>query len=326
MSDEVTYSAAFREAVRDEMAKDDTVFVIGTDLYHRGGHFAQVLGLGEEFGRDRIRDAPISEAAMVAAGVGAAMNGMRPIVDLNFIDFAFGAMDEIVNQAAKIRFMLGRPVPLVIRASSGIALGGAQHNNSPESWFANVPGLRVAVPATPYDVKGLMKTALRGEDPTIFLMHKKLSALRGPVGGLDDLVPFGSAVIRRPGDDCTLVCSGGTVAKTLEAAESLAASGVSAEVIDLRTLYPLDTEAITTSVRRTGRAVVVDEAPGFSSIAAEIAATIQEQCFEYLDGPVLRATSTHSSIPYSPPLIDAILPTVTGIVERVRQTSEAFSA
>jgi acetoin:2,6-dichlorophenolindophenol oxidoreductase subunit beta len=326
MSEETTYSAAFREAVRDEMAADDTVFVIGTDLYHRGGHFAQVLGLGEEFGRSRVRDAPISEAAMVAAGVGAAMNGMRPIVDLNFVDFAFGAMDEIVNQAAKIRFMLGRPVPLVIRASSGIALGGAQHNNSPESWFANVPGLRVAVPSTPWDVKGLMKSALRGDDPTIFLMHKKLSAVRGPVGGPDDLVPFGSAAIRRRGDDCTLICSAGTVAKTLEAAETLAASGISADVIDLRTLYPLDVETITASVRRTGRAVVVDEAPAFASVAAEIAATVQERCFEYLEGPVLRATAEHSAIPYSPPLIDAILPTVASIVGRVRQVNEAFTA
>ena len=173
--------------------------MLGTDLYERGGHWAQVTGLGPQFGRGRVRNAPISEAAMVAAGVGAAMNGLRPVVDLNFLDFAFGAMDEIVNQAAKVRYWWGMPVPLVVRGTTGFAGGGAQHNNPVETWFCHVPGLLVAMPSTPWDAKGLIKTALRGEDPVIFGMHKMLTGARGKAGGPEDLVPFGRAVVRRPG-------------------------------------------------------------------------------------------------------------------------------
>lgn len=325
MSDEVTYSTAFREAVREEMTANPDVFVLGTDLYHRGGHFAQVLGLGEEFGRDRVRDAPISEAAMVAAGVGAALSGMRPIVDLNFTDFAFGAMDEIVNQAAKMRYMSGHPVPLVIRASAGVALGGPQHNNCIEGWFASVPGLTVAVPSTPADVKGLLKAALRGEDPVVFLMHKKLSAQRGPVGGPDDVVPFGRAAVRRRGEDCTLISYGGSMGMVLDAAAALAQDGVSAEVIDLRTLFPLDMATLTESVRRTGRAVVVDEAPGFATFPAEIAAAVHETCFEYLDAPVLRVGAARAHIAASPPLMDAVLPHKEDVLAAVRRSLAAFS-
>ena len=184
----VTYSQAFQQGMREEMLRNDSIFVLGTDLLDRGGHFGQVLGLGKEFGAERVRDMPISEAAMVAAGVGAALNGMRPVVDLNFIDFSFGAMDEIVNQAAKMRYMFGTPIPLVIRGTSGVALYAAQHNNSLESMFAHMPGLLVATPSTPADTKGLLKSALRGEDPVIFMMHKKLSGTRGEVGGDEDLV------------------------------------------------------------------------------------------------------------------------------------------
>lgn len=213
--DQPTFSEAFQQGVREEMTRNDDIFVLGTDLFDRGGHFAQVKGIGPEFGAERVRDTPISEAAMVAAGVGAAMYGLHPIVDLNFIDFAFGAMDEIVNQAAKIRFMLGRPVPLLIRATHGVALGGAHHQNSLEAWFMHTPGLAVAVPSTAYDAKGLVKTALRSSDPVIFLMHKRLSGIRGDVGGPEDLVPFGKARVARPGDDCTIVTYGGTVAPAL---------------------------------------------------------------------------------------------------------------
>lgn len=326
MPEELTYSAAFREAVAEEMRRNADVFVLGTDLYHRGGHFAQVLGLGQEFGRDRVRDAPISEAAMVAAGVGAALNGMRPIIDLNFIDFAFGAMDELVNQAAKMRYMTGRPVPLIVRASSGIALGGAQHNNCLEGWFASVAGLNVAVPSTPYDVKGLLKSALRGDDPVVFLMHKQLSALRGEVGGTDEVVPFGQAVIRRAGSDCTLISYGGLVGKTLAAAQALAADGIEAEVIDLRTLFPLDLDTITDSVRKTGRAVIVDEAPRFATFPAEVAATIQETSFEYLDAPVLRVGSARAPIAASPPLIEAAIPQIEDITAAVRLSFSTFAA
>ena len=210
MPEELTYSAGFAQGVAEEMATNPDIFVIGTDLVHRGGHWAQIRGLVDIVGPGRVFDSPISEAAMVALGVGAAMAGMHPIVDLNFVDFSFGAMDEIANQAAKIPFMLGRPVPLVIRATAGVAHGGPQHNNSLESYFMNLPGVNLVVPAFPYDVKGLVKTALRTPEPVIFLMHKRLTGIKGLVGGPDDLVPLGRANVVRPGTDCTIITYGGT--------------------------------------------------------------------------------------------------------------------
>jgi pyruvate/2-oxoglutarate/acetoin dehydrogenase E1 component len=306
--DELTYSQAFQRGLREEMERDETVFVLGTDLYDRGGHFGQVLGLGARFGRERIRDAPISEAAMVAAGVGAALNGMRPVIDLNFVDFAFGAMDEIANQAAKLRSMIGAPVPLVLRATSGVAAGAQQHNNSLEAWFAHMPGLLVAVPATPEDCKGLIKTAVRSDDPVVFLMHKRLGGVRGPTGGPDDLVPLGHSVVRRPGRDVTIVSYSATVGASLKAAEALAADGIEAEVIDLRTLLPLDLSEAAASVERTGRAIVASDAPLFAGIGAEIAAELQEVAFGYLDAPVSRVGALHAPVPHSPPLLDAVVP------------------
>jgi pyruvate/2-oxoglutarate/acetoin dehydrogenase E1 component len=224
VSERTTLSRGYRDGLAEEMERDSSIMVMGTDLYERGGHWAQVTDLGPRFGRHRVRNSPISEAAMVGAGVGAALNGLRPVVDLNFIDFAFGGMDEIVNQAAKARYWWGRPVPLVIRGTTGFAGGGAQHNNSIEAWFSHVPGLLVAYPSTPADAKGLIKTALRGEDPVIFLMHKMLTGLRGEVGGPDDLVPFGRAAIRRPGTDVTVASYGVAVGKAVRAAEQLAAA------------------------------------------------------------------------------------------------------
>jgi pyruvate/2-oxoglutarate/acetoin dehydrogenase E1 component len=309
----MTLSQAFAQGVREEMQRDERVFVMGTDLYIRGGHWAQVKGLGPEFGHDRIRDTPISEAAMLAAGVGSALNGMRPIVDLNFIDFVFGGMDEVINQAAKIRYMWGVPVPVVIRGTAGVAFGAEQHNNSIEAWFAHMPGLLVAMPATPADTKGLIKSALRGEDPVVFLMHKALTGARGEVGGADDLVPFGKAAVVRPGRDVTLVTYSITVRKGLEAAERLAGQGVDVEVIDLRTVFPLDLETIEESVRRTNRVVVAGEAPRFGGIASEVASSIQESMFDYLDAPVLRVGGKHAPIPHSPPLMEAIIPQVADI-------------
>jgi acetoin:2,6-dichlorophenolindophenol oxidoreductase subunit beta len=313
MSETLTLSQAYRAGVREEMARDERIFIMGTDILLRGGHFAQVKGLGDEFGSERVRDTPISEAAMVAAGVGAALCGMRPIVDLNFLDFAFGAMDEICNQAAKIRYMFGMPVPLVIRATNGIAYGGAQHNNAIAALFAEIPGMSVAVPSTPADTKGLIKTALRLDDPVMFLMDKLLTGLRGPVDGPEALVPFGRAAIRRSGRDVTVVTHGAAVGKALQAAERLSSQGVEVEVIDLRTLAPLDRETVVESVRRTGRAIVVDEAPGYGGLGAEIAASIQETAFEYLDAPVLRVTGAYSPIPQSTPLLEAAIPQVAAI-------------
>jgi pyruvate/2-oxoglutarate/acetoin dehydrogenase E1 component len=324
MSEQVTVGQAFQQGMREEMSRDETIFVLGTDLFLRGGHFAQVKGLGPEFGADRVIDAPISEAAMVAAGVGAAMNGMRPVVDLNFMDFAFGAMDEIVNQAAKARYLWGKPVPLVIRASSGIALYAAQHNNSLEAWFMHTPGLVVVMPSNGADTKGLLKSALRGDDPVVFFMHKRLTGARGEVGGRDDLVPIGKASIVRAGSDATLISAGIVVGKSLKAAEALSADGIDAEVIDLRTISPLDMETIAASVRKTGRAIVVTEEPPYASVASEIAASIQEDVFEYLDAPVARVTAAHSPIPHAPALMEALLPQVDGITATVRASFERW--
>jgi len=256
---------------------------------------------------------------MIAAGVGAALGGMRPVVDLNFQDFAFGGMDELCNQAAKIRYMFGIPVPLVIRATNGIAFGGAQHNNVIESWFAEMPGLNVAVPATPADAKGLIKTALHLDDPVLFLMHKALTGLRGEVGGPADFVPFGAARVVRTGSDVTLAAYGATVRTCQAAAEHLEAEGISAEVIDLRTLYPLDRETVAASLRKTGRAVMVDESPGYGGVSAEIAASLQEAAFDYLDGPILRVHAPHSPVPQSRVLLEALLPTHAKVEAAVRE-------
>ena len=318
MSDLVTVGQAFQQGLREEMTRDETVFVLGTDLFIRGGHFAQVKGIGPEFGPERVIDAPISEAAMVAAGVGAAMNGMHPVIDLNFIDFTFGAMDEIANQAAKARYLWGKPMPLLIRASSGIALYSAQHNNSLEAWFMHTPGLIVVMPSNAYDTKAILKSALRCDDPVVFFMHKRLTGARGEVGGPEDLVPLGKASVVREGTKATLISSGIVVGKTLKAADALAADGIDVEVIDLRTIFPLDTETIAASVRKTGRAIVITEEPPYASVASEIAASIQEDVFEYLDAPIVRLTAAHSPIPHAPNLIEAMLPQVEDIVKTVR--------
>jgi pyruvate dehydrogenase E1 component beta subunit len=255
---------------------------------------------------------------MVAAGVGAAMNGMRPVVDLNFMDFAFGAMDELVNQAAKARYLWGKAVPLVVRASSGIALYAAQHNNSLEAWFMHTPGLVVVMPSNPADTKGILKSALRGEDPVVFFMHKRLTGARGETGGPDDLVPIGKAAVVRPGRHVTLISSGIVVQKAVKAAEVLAGDGIEVEVIDLRTILPLDIDLVMESVRRTGRAMVVTEEPPYASVASEIAASIQEEAFDYLDAPVARITAAHAPIPHAPQLMEALLPQVEHVVQTVR--------
>ena len=315
----LTYSQAYREGLAEEMAANSGIFVMGTDILLRGGHFAQVLGLGERFGAERIRDVPISEAAMVAAGVGAAIQGMRPVVDLNFQEFAYGAMDELCNQAAKIHYMFDIPVPLVVRATNGIAYGGAQHNSAIESWFAEIPGLNVAVPSTASDAKGLIKTALHLDDPVLFLMDKVLTGVRGEVGGPDVFTPFGQANVLRAGDQVTLVAYGASVRTCMQAAERLASDGISVEVIDLRTLYPLDVETVAESLRKTGRAVMVDQSAGYGGVSAEIAASLQEAAFDYLDGPILRVHAPHSPAPQSPPLLTAYLPDSAAAEQAVRR-------
>lgn len=314
-----TYSEAFQSGVREEMYLNKDIFILGTDLVERGGHFAQVKGLAQEFGHDRVRDAPISEAAMVAAGVGAAMYGCHPIVDLNFIDFSLGAMDEIINQAAKIRFMFGTPVPLVIRATSGVALGGAHHCNSLESFFSHTPGLSVAVPSTARDVKGLIKTALRSEDPVIFLMHKKLSGVRGEIGDENLFIPFGKANTVKTGKDAAIITYGYSVITATKAAQALEAEGISVEVIDLRTLYPLDQQAIDGAVQKFGRVVVLDEAPLFGSITGEIASAATERNFNALKGPIIRVGAVRAPLSANPAMAEAAIPSVEQISTAVRQ-------
>jgi pyruvate/2-oxoglutarate/acetoin dehydrogenase E1 component len=318
----MTLSQAFQEGVREEMERDDTIFVLGTDLVERGGHFAQLKGIGSEF-PGRVRDAPISESAMVSAGVGAALNGLRPVVDLNFMDFALGAMDEIINQAAKARYMWGRGVPLVIRGTAGIALYAAQHNNSLEAGFAHTPGLLVVMPSTPADTKGLIKTALRSNDPVIFLMHKSLTGLRGEVPEGEHAVPLGVAAVRRGGGDVTVAAYGPPVAKALNVAEQLASEGIQVEVIDLRTLFPLDLDTIERSVRRTGRLVLASEAPRHGGIMGEVAAAIQESVFYYLDAPIMRVGALHTPIPHSPPLIEAAVPSEQDIERAIRTSLQS---
>lgn len=315
-----TYSQAFAQGVSEEMRRDPSIFIMGTDMYDRGGSFAQLVGVGHEFGAERVRDTPISEAAMVAAGVGAAMNGMRPIVDLSFVDFSLGAMDEIVNQAAKMRYMLRIPIPIVIRATTGIALYGMQHNNSLETCFAHTPGLLVAMPSNPADVKGMIKTALRGSDPVMFLMHKRLGGQRGEVGDEETLVPFGRANLVRPGRDVTIVTYSAMVTRALEAAKSLADDGIEVEVIDLRTLIPLDLDFIEDSVKRTRRLVVVGESPRFLGIGAEIAASVQESLFTELVAPIQRVGTAHIPIPSSPALFQPLTLQATDIECAVRKT------
>jgi pyruvate dehydrogenase E1 component beta subunit len=314
-----TYSEAFQSGVREEMTRNKNIFILGTDLVERGGHFAQVKGIAQEFGVKQVRDAPISEAAMIAAGMGAAMYGCHPIVDLNFIDFSLGAMDEIINQAAKIRFMFDRPVPLVIRATSGVALGGAHHCNSLESFFAHTAGLSLAVPSTPMDVKGLIKTALRNEDPVVFLMHKKLSGIRGEIGDEKYFVPFGKAKTVKAGKDAAIITYGYSVVTATKAAAALEAEGISVEVIDLRTLFPIDQDAIDAAVTKYGRVVVLDEAPLFGSITAEIAATASERNFKSLKGPIVRVGAVRAPLSANPGMSEAAIPSVDQVSKAIKQ-------
>lgn len=315
----LTYSQAFQLGVREEMARDDSIIILGTDLYIRGGHWAQVKGIGPEFGSDRVRDTPISEAAMVGAAVGAALNGLRPIVDLNFIDFAFGAMDELVNQAAKIRYMWDVGVPVVVRATSGVAFGGPQHNNQVEGWFANTPGLVVATPSSAADVRGLIKTALRGADPVVFLMHKLLTGARGPVDPEGGPVPFGVANIVRPGGDVTIATYGIGVSRALTASEQLTASGIECEVVDLRTVWPLDLETVVSSVRKTGRLLVLSEATGPGSVGSHVAVAVGDAAFAYLDAPVRHLGALHSPIAHSPALMEMLVPQPDDVARAVRE-------
>jgi pyruvate dehydrogenase E1 component beta subunit len=304
----------------EEMRRDSSIFLMGEDVGVFGGVFGVSAGLYEEFGEERVRDTPISEQAIVGAGLGTALVGMRPIVEIMFGDFVAVAMDQVVNQAAKARYMSGgkAQVPLTIRITTGApGSAAAQHSQSPEGWFMNVPGLKIAVPATPYDAKGLLKTAIRGEDPVLFFEHKMLYAVEGDVPEEDYTVPFGQVAVPREGDDATLIAIGGMLPRTMDAADRLAERGISVEVVDPRTLVPLDTAALVKSVEKTGRAVIVHEAHRRAGPGAEIAAVLAEEAIGYLDAPVLRVATKNVPFPYSPELEASILPSVDDIVDAV---------
>jgi acetoin:2,6-dichlorophenolindophenol oxidoreductase subunit beta len=315
---EITFAEAIREALAEEMRRDSRVFIMGEDVAEAGTPFKVLSGLVEEFGTSRVVDTPISEAGFTGVGVGAAMTGLRPVVDIMFGDFVTLTMDQMVNQAAKVHYMSGAKwkVPMVMRTTLGAARrSAAQHSQSLHAWFSHVPGLKVALPSTPYDAKGLLKTAIRDDNPVVFFEDKMSYKLKGPVPTEEYTIPFGVADIKRAGTDITLVGTSSMVQLAMEAAALLEEAGVSAEVVDPRTTWPLDEQTLIESVKKTSRAIVMDEGYGRYGVAAELAATIAEGAFHYLDGPVKRMGAMHVPIPFSPPLEDVTLPTPRAIFE-----------
>jgi len=319
----IAYREALREALREEMLRDKRVFLLGEDIgRYWGGAFKVTKGLAEEFGDERVRDTPISESAIIGVAIGAAITGMRPVAEIMFGDLTTLAMDQIANQAAKLRYMFGgqTSVPLVIRTPFGGGVNiAAHHSQCLEAWFMHVPGLYVAVPSTPYDAKGLLKTAIRGENPVIFCEHKLLYPVEGEVPEEDYTVPFGTAAVRREGTDVTIVATLYMVHKALEAAEKLENEGVSVEVVDPRTLVPLDKEAIIRSVKKTGRLVVVSEDCKTAGVTAEISAVVAEEALDYLDAPIKRVAAADTPIPFSPPLENFVIPNENRIIKAVKE-------
>ena len=317
-----TYRAAMREALRDALARDDRVFLMGEDVGRYGGCFAVSLGLLEEFGPERVRDTPLSESAFVGAGIGAALGGMRPIVEIMTVNFSLLALDQIVNNAATLLHMSGGQlnVPLVIRMTTGAGRQlAAQHSHSLEGWYAHIPGIRVVAPATLEDARGMLWTALCDPDPVLIFEHGGLYGLEGELAEDAGPTDIDRAAIRRAGEDITVIAYGGTVGKALDAADRLGVDGISAEVIDLRTLRPLDAGTIFDSVARTHRALVVDEGWRSGSLSAEVAARIAEEAFYDLDAPVARVCSAEVPIPFAKHLEEAALPQVGSIVDAARR-------
>jgi len=319
----ITYREALREALREEMRRDSTVFLLGEDIgRYWGGAFKVTEGLAEEFGDERVRDTPISESAIVGTAVGAAITGMRPVAEIMFGDLTTLAMDQIANQAAKIRYMFGgqTKVPLVVRTPFGAGVNiAAHHSQSLEAWYMHVPGLYVAVPSTPYDAKGLLKSAIRGNNPVIFCEHKLLYPMEGEVPEEEYTIPFGVADIKREGSDVTIVATMYMVHKALKAAEELEGEGISVEVVDPRTLTPLDKNAIISSVKKTGRLVVVSEDCKTAGVTAEIAALVAEEAIDYLDAPIKRVAEPDTPIPFSPPLEEYVIPNEKKIIKAVKE-------
>ena len=319
----LAYGAAFNEGLRQIMEEDPDVFFAGEDVGKAGGVFGSFVGLNETFGDLRAVDTPISEQAIVGLGIGAAVTGLRPVVDVMFMDFMFVAMDQIANQAAKLKYMFGgkATLPLTITTSAGAGLSAAaQHSQSLEPMLCHIPGLKVVMPSNPYDAKGLLVACIRDNNPTVYVKNKRLLGLKGEVP--EDLyeVPIGVANIVRPGSSVTVVTYGRMVQESLKAAEELAGEGVDCEVIDLRTVQPLDIDAVTTSARKTGNIVVVHEAVRFGGLGAEIASQVQEQAFDYLDAPVGRVGAPFTPVPFSPTLEAEYVPNADRITEGIRET------
>jgi len=320
---EITYRDALREALREEMHRDKTVFLLGEDIgRHWHGAFGVTKGLAEEFGDERVRDTPISESAIVGVAVGAAITGMKPVAEIMFGDLSALAMDQIANQAAKLRYMFGgqAKVPLVIRTPFGAGVNiAAHHSQSLEAWFMHVPGLKVAVPSTPYDAKGLLKTAIRGHNPVMFFEHKLLYPIKGLIPEEEYTVPVGLADVKREGEDVTIFATLYMVHKALAAAEELSRQGIDAEVVDPRTLVPLDKQAIINSVKKTGRIVIVTEDCKTGGVGAEVAAIVAEEALDYLDAPIKRVAEPDTPIPFSPPLEQFVMPNEKSIMKAVKE-------
>ena len=321
-SRQLTFGQAVREALAEEMRRDPTVFIIGEDVAEAGTPFKVLSGLVEEFGTERVMDTPISEAGFTGIGVGAAMTGMRPVVDIMFGDFLGLIMDQLANQAAKVHYMSGGTLkaPMVVRTTLGATRrSAAQHSQSLHAWPSHIPGLKVALPSTPRDAKGLLKAAIRDDSPVVFFEDKMGYAIKGEVSEGDFVIPLGQAEVKRAGEDITIVATSSMVLVALEAADLLAADGISAEVVDPRTTVPLDVDALIRSAKKTSRAIVVDEGYQRYGVTAEIAAVISDGAFFYLDAPVKRMGAMDVPVPFSPVLEDLTVPTAEKVATEARR-------
>jgi pyruvate dehydrogenase E1 component beta subunit len=322
----IMYREALNEGIREEMQRDPTVFILGEGIGQRGGSYKVTAGLLDEFGPNRIIDTPISEASFTGAGVGAAITGMRPIVEILFVDFTSLVVDQVINQAAKYKFMTGGKgkVPMVLRTQGGVGKGlAAQHSQSLEAIFYHIPGLKVVMPSTPYDAKGLIKSAIRDDDPVIFIEHKLLYMNEGAVPEAEYTIELGKGDVKREGRDATVIAWSGMIPKSLAAAEKLAQEGVDVEVVDPRTLVPLDKDMILESVRKTEHVVIAQEAVRRGGVASDIASIIQQEAFDYLDAPIEIVAGKNTPIPFSNKLEQASIPQEEDIIRAVKKTTYA---
>jgi 2-oxoisovalerate dehydrogenase E1 component beta subunit len=317
----LTYLDAIRQGIWEEMERDPSVFLMGEDIGAYGGAFKVTVGMLEKFGEERVIDTPISESAIVGAAVGAALMGMRPVVEMQFMDFIACAFDQIVNMAAKIHYRWGPKVPIVIRGPSGAGVhGGPYHSQSNEMWFVHTPGLKVVAPATAGDAKGLIKASIRDDNPVIFYEHKFLyRRIKEEVPADDLVVPLGRAAVRREGSDISVITYGAMVWTALDAAKELEREGIELEVVDLRTLLPYDEDAVLESVRKCNKVILLHEDTRIGGMAGELAAVIAEKAFEHLDGPVVRLTAPDTPVPFAPPLEEYFLPNTRKVVEAARK-------